>query len=344
MIKLCAWFSENLSRKGIPLDETDMPALALSSYRDREVFKALGNHTGNSDKVSTFERLFKLLYKLGKHVAESKHLIQATIGLHSELARGLRVETISASIEKQINLVARTCNLDDMSKRIFKDENRNIFLKKLSQLHSTTELDRLLSKRALNGKTRVHCELLVLDHFEQTGGRFLFDQDRYIGCSKPACYLCHLFISCHPRGYAKPPSHQKLYMNWRLPDVHSNQSKAGIRYNDQRGILADMIRTVRRDLEQDITARVGQRMYCPDSTAGGTSTIVDIDCDLNLSNTSLSLEEMLGELKVRGNSSHSSQSQFVAPSLSFRDMPSPSTYKRTEIESDDDSSDGGIEI
>jgi hypothetical protein len=345
MIKLREWFSKTLFMNGLPLGEGDMRALALSSYRDREVFKALSNHPGSSDKSLNFERLFKLLCKLGKHVAKCKHLINATIGLHSYLARGFRIEVISSSPEKRTNLVPRTSKIENISNRVFKPEERNMFLQKLSQTCSSKELDLKLAKEAAKGKTRVHCELLVLDHFEQTNGRFLFEQDRYIGCSKPACYLCYLFISCHPRRYARPPSHQKLYMNWRLPDIYGNQPSAGIRFNQQCEILNHMIQTVRRDLRQDITTRGGQRRYCPDSTAGGTSTIVDIDCDLNLSGSNnLSLEELLGELKMTDHSYRSPQSPSIGPGPSIHDTSLPSTCEVTENESDDVSDDGGVDI
>ncbi|KAJ5556446.1 hypothetical protein N7494_000361 [Penicillium frequentans] len=314
IIKLRAWFAANLSKDGIPLQESDMAILALSSYSDRELFKALHNHAGNAEQTRNFERLFKLLYKLGKHVAQCKRLILATIGLRSQLARGLRIETINGSPEKRITLMARTCNIQMISNRMFSvTAQRERFLRQLQQIYLEDDLDRVLSRDLCKSKTRVHAELLVLDHFEQTQGRFLFEQDRYIGCSKPACYLCHLFISCHPGHYATPPSHQKLYMSWRLPDIQASGSNAAIRYRDQQDILSRMTDTVRRNLRNDIATNAGRRMNHADSTAGGTSTIIDIESDLISSTANLSFEEFRETIDLQYRDDPDSRNSVVDP-------------------------------
>ncbi|KAJ5814099.1 uncharacterized protein N7503_000849 [Penicillium pulvis] len=345
IIKLRTWFAANLSKDGIPLQESDMPTLALSSYRDQDVFKALYDHPGNAEQSRHFERLSKLLYKLGKHVSQCKRLILATMGLRSQLARGLRIETINRSPEKRITLSARTCNIKMISNRMFSlPAEREQFLRQLQQIYSEDELDRVLSRDLCKSKTRVHAELLVLDHFEQTRGRFLFEQDRYIGCSKPACYLCHLFITCHPGKYAIPPSHQKLYTAWRLPDIHASGSNAAIRYRDQKDILSRMTDTVRRNLTNDIATSAGRRMNHADSTAGGTSTIIDIESDLISSTANLSIEEFIETLDLQykaGPNPRASVVDTVFPPLSNSSSPSEDS---AEAESDDESPIGGVKL
>ena len=321
-----------------------MPSLALSSYRDREVFEALHHTTGSLEQSRNFERLHKLLYKLGKHVAQCKRLIEATIRLRLELSRGLRFETIGKSRENRIPLLARTCNIQNISHRIFSDPaKQDIFLRQLQQIYSEKELDRVLSKDLCKGKTRVHAELLVLDHFEQTGGRFIDERDRYIGCSKPACYLCHLFISCHPGGYASPPSHQKLYLNWRLPDVRTDENNAATRFQHQQGVLSRMIDTVRRALTNDIATSVGKRMGFADSTAGGTSTIIDIETDLSPSMSSLSLDELRKTLDRQDGAGRGPQEPHMDPKFNPWSVPYFPSETSVEAESDD-SATGGVEI
>lgn len=321
-----------------------MPSLALSSYRDREVFKALHHTTGSLEQSRNFERLHKLLYKLGKHVAKCKRLIEATIRLRLELSRGLRIETIGGSRENRIPLLARTCKIENISHRIFSDPaKQDIFLRQLQQIYSEKELDRVLSKDLCKGKTRVHAELLVLDHFEQTGGRFLNERDRYIGCSKPACYLCHLFISCHPGGYASPPSHQKLYLNWRLPDVSADERNAATRFQHQQGVLLRMIETVRRDLTNDIATSVGKRMGFADSTAGGTSTIIDIETDLSPSVARLSLDELRKTLDRQDGAGSGPGEPHMDPNFNPWGIPYFPSNVSVEVESDD-SATGGVRI
>ncbi|CAG7924827.1 unnamed protein product [Penicillium olsonii] len=344
IINLRNWVATHLSKSNMQLQESDMPSLALSSYRDREVFKALHHTTGSLELSRNFERLHKLLYKLGKHVAQCKRLIEATIRLRLELSRGLRIETIGGSWENRIPLLARTCNIQSISHRIFSDPaKQDIFLRQLQQIYSEKELDRVLSKDLSKGKTRVHAELLVLDHFEQTGGRFLDERDRYIGCSKPACYLCHLFISCHPRGYASPPSHQKLYLNWRLPDVRTDEQNAATRFQHQQGVMFRMIDTVRRDLTNDIAARVGKRMGFADSTAGGTSTVIDIGTDLSPSMASLSLDELLKTLDRQDGAGRGPREPHMDPKFNPCGVPLFPSETSVEAESDD-SSTGGVGI
>ncbi|KAI2734488.1 hypothetical protein DTO013E5_9983 [Penicillium roqueforti] len=344
IINLRKWISTHLSKEGLQLQEKDMQNLALSSYRDREVFKALHHTTGSLEHSHNFEQLHNLLYKLGKHVAQCKRLIEATIRLRLELSRGLRIETIGRSRENQIPLLARTCDIDNISHRIFSDPvKQDIFLQQVQQIYSKKELDRLLSKDVCKGKTRVHAELLVLDHFEQTGGRFLNEKNKYIGCSKPACYLCHMFISCHPRGYASPPSHQKLYLNWRLPDVRTHEQNAAMRFQHQQNVLLRMIDTVRGGLINDIATSVGKQTGFADSTAGGTSTIVDIETDLGPGVANLSLEELRVMLDRQGGAGRSVRENHMDPKFRPRGFPFYPIEVSVEAESDD-SATGGVDI
>ncbi|KAJ5644783.1 hypothetical protein N7507_010794 [Penicillium longicatenatum] len=337
IIKLSAWFAANLSKDGIPLQESDMPILALSSYSDREIFKALHNHPGSSEQSHNFERLFKLLYKLGKHVAQCKRLILATIGLHSVLARGLRIETINGSSEKRITLVTRTCNIQNISNRMFSvSAKRDMFLRQLQQIYSENELDRVLSKDLCKSKTRVHAELLILDHFEQTRGRFPFEQDSML--SLPPIHLLS------PGTLCDPPSHQKLYMSWRLPDITESGPNAAIRYRDQKDILSRMTETVRIDLKNDIATSTGRRMNHADSTAGGTSTIIDIESDLSSSIANLSLDDLLETLSPQNAAVPSPRASVVEPAISPLSFSSFSSEDSAEAESDNDSNIGGVKI
>ncbi|KAJ5496812.1 hypothetical protein N7463_008799 [Penicillium fimorum] len=345
IIKLRDWFSAHLLKEGIQLQECDMPSLALSSYKDRELFRALHHTPESLEQCRKFERLHKLLYKLGKHVAQCKRLVESTIGLRLSLSRGLRIETIGGSQESRITLLERTCTIQKISNRMFSDPTkRNMFLRQLQQIYPGKELDRVLSKHVFQGKTRVHAELLVLDHFEQTGGRFLNERDKYIGCSKPACYLCHLFISCHPGRYATPPSHQKLYMNWRLPDICANERNVGIRIQHQQDVLSRMIDTVRRDLKNDIATGVGKRMAFPDSTAGGSSTIFEIDSDLGPSMAALSLDGLRKKLDHQHEAVRGFQESHIDSRVNSWGIPLISNEGSEEAGSDDDSTTGGVEV
>ncbi|KAK3348746.1 hypothetical protein B0T25DRAFT_581840 [Lasiosphaeria hispida] len=105
----------------------------------------------------------------------------------------------------------------------------------------------------------VHAELLLLDSIlrseqanlgnEEDTPRFYNEAefDRYIGCSKPTCRLCSLYIEEHrkqyPGGVHVRSSHQNLYPNWRAPDVYvSDGLEAEYRRNS---VLEQVVKGVR---------------------------------------------------------------------------------------------------
>lgn len=72
-----------------------------------------------------------------------------------------------------------------------------------------------------NFKPLVHAEIQVLEHF--WGKRQFFDDDRYIGCSKPACYCCHLYMQHHPAKCVVPQTSCNIVSDSRLRVVLSHR-------------------------------------------------------------------------------------------------------------------------
>ncbi|OJI84215.1 hypothetical protein ASPTUDRAFT_120671 [Aspergillus tubingensis CBS 134.48] len=288
------WLSQHLQRDGLQLQEVDMAKLAVISHNSRDTFEVLRNIAMESHDPHPFERLFKLLGKLGKHVIMSKRIVEGAIFLRSDFARGMRLERVPASPELLLPFSSRKYNIDGISNRMFSSNSaeKQRFLARLRTIWDTSEWDKNLAKKHLAGKSIVHAELLILDHFEKTGGDFLDNSDKYIGCSKPACYLCYHYICNHPGRYIRPSSHQKLYMRWRLPDISITEPNAATRFKDQEQILNNLINLVRRELRNDIETGVGKMKECPDSTAGGTSTMFELETGLEADMGSLSFQEL----------------------------------------------------
>ena len=270
-----------------------MEELAIKSHNSRDTFEVLRHLAMQSHEPQTFERLFKLLNKLGKHVVMCKRCVEATITLRSDFARGMKVETVPGSREVLMPFSTRKYNIAGISNRMFGNTTeKETFLARLKTIHETDELNKMLAQKHLAGKTIVHAELLILDHFERTGGDFLDNDDKYIGCSKPACYLCYQYICNHPGKYTRPPSHQKLYMRWRLPDIKENEPNAAQRFKSQERILRSMTEFVRGELSKDIANCASKLKPHPDSTAGQTSTIFEAQTGLEDDMGSLSFQEL----------------------------------------------------
>ena len=65
-------------------------------------------------------------------------------------------------------------------------------------------------------KTVVHAELQLYDLASRKSMQFV-DGDRYVGCSKPACYFCKSYLMSHPKRFVEPSSHHKVLLNVRAP-------------------------------------------------------------------------------------------------------------------------------
>ena len=73
--------------------------------------------------------------------------------------------------------------------------------------------------------TRVHAELVLFDWFWSSQSRY-YAEDKYIGCSKAACYSCDRYAQALSVGdkVALRGCHNKLYLSWRPPDIGSGSN------------------------------------------------------------------------------------------------------------------------
>lgn len=239
-----------------------------------------------------FEQLYKLLCKLGKHVHVAKKLIEAAVSLSQDFMEGFRIETLLSSKERKLPLTPKEATIESTIRRMFSTaEEQSTFMARLRFVWDPSELSKLLQEQH-STKTRVHAELLLIDHFDRYGCHFLDDNDKYVGCSKPACYLCYAYITSHSGRYAIPPSHQKLYVGWRPPDIDTNDPACAARQKFQEGIILKLIEWVRKDLATDIESRSSRLPFHADSTAGMTSTSKTMASKSVLLSTALSFDDL----------------------------------------------------
>ena len=236
-------------------------------------FDALRRLAGQGEERRLeFEQLFYLFCKLGKHVHIVKQLIDAAAFLSHDFADGFQIQVLPSSIEKKLPLTPKEATIKSITGRMFSStEEQSEFMNRLQFIWDPDEMTQLLRTKRTK-KTRVHAELLLINHFEKNGCNFLDGNDKYIGCSKPACYLCHAYIKQHPGGYTVPPSHQKLYVGWRVPDISPQDPDPAALHETQERILRHLILLVRDDIRTDIRSRTSRLRYHADSTRGMTST------------------------------------------------------------------------
>jgi hypothetical protein len=118
-------------------------------------------------------------------------------------------------------------------------------------------------------KPVVHSEIMVLEHFHSQHFQYV-DDDRYIGCSKLACYCCHLYMTHHSSRCVIPQSHQDIWVKWSPPSLQGISEK-DVRYKEQRDILIAMSAKIRDDALAQISWKAKSLPRHPDSQTGITA-------------------------------------------------------------------------
>ena len=224
-------------------------------------------------QAEQFEQIYKLLCKLGKHVTVTRKLLEAAMYLTQDFSSGFTVRAIPPSKPQKFPLRQTPTTVESILGRVFSsEEEKTKFLKRLQSLWNADQVSkRLASERPVI--TKVHAELIVMDYFFRNRCQFLDHGDKYIGASKPACYLCHAYVISHPGRFAVPGSHQKLYTAWRMPDVDENDPQAYSLSKVQNQIYLKLTEWVRKDLIEEMESRSSLPPQHPDSTIGLTSDL-----------------------------------------------------------------------
>jgi hypothetical protein len=127
-----------------------------------------------------------------------------------------------------------------------------------------------------NFKPRVHAELILLEHFYRNHFDF-WENDQFIGCSKPACYCCSLYIRSHPGQFIEPSSHQKIYLNWMPPTSNWDAPDSSSEFaNHERDMLNKMAELIRLKTIDQIKTQTGRRQKQFDSVTGDTFSVIGL--------------------------------------------------------------------
>ena len=97
-------------------------------------------------------------------------------------------------------------------------------------------------------ETRVHAEILIIDHFQRNKLKFL-NGHRYIGCSKPACYFCHHWLECENVVVSK--SHFKVILECRGPDFTGAATK--FRQRNYKYLTQQIAESIYKEMSDPMT-------------------------------------------------------------------------------------------
>ena len=136
-----------------------------------------------------------------------------------------------------------------------------------------------------NFKLSVHAELLLVEHFYYHNFDFV-NNDRYIGCSKPSCYCCDLYMKCHPGNYVQRACHGNLWIKWEAPAPPTEDREQARKHT--ASILNEMVVKIRKDVLFQIESKLPRRPRVPDSTTGISSEISGLQAAIRTRSISVS--------------------------------------------------------
>ncbi|KAL3466948.1 hypothetical protein BJX64DRAFT_249344 [Aspergillus heterothallicus] len=234
--------------------ETDMYHLSQLCYEARERQLEEMNTIGAEHK--DILELVHYIGRLGAHRYAVSMIVTAWMKVPA-LRRIKRHEFLPAAEARPILLpgsvgnFAQTCKSICTSPFLHTNERRDLYAQLYARNYTSDfaleeELERL---RHL--VTRVHAELLVVDFFSRKKLEFI-DGDKYIGCSKPACYFCYKWITLHPDGYVPPATHNRVIPSCRGPDVDAGEDRNGRGAKLRSMQIGKMLTTTVRDIQAQL--------------------------------------------------------------------------------------------
>lgn len=222
----------------------------------------------------TFGLMRHYIGRLGHHIRAVKALVSCASRL-ADILYSFKVCSVSTPAKSASPLpVDGKTRLDSIIVRMLPAGSPD--LERYQQALAEMDVKYQLFHRFLDNYTnpnflpRVHAEIQVHEHFHKNKLHFA-DADRYIACSKSACFCCLLYFRYHPEQFVEPASHRKIYLNWRPPDLDAVCDT--ISENFQRDILNSMTRDIRREALYQIGQKMAPPAWHPDSVTGITESV-----------------------------------------------------------------------
>jgi len=223
-----------------------------------------------------FANLRHCIGRLADHIRAPMQLIGDSRALE-RIFDNFEVKPTPFIVSVNRPVLKRSLSLNGIVRRMLKEDDKGLepLQQALNSLDAKLKIFEEVQKR-YECKTfvpRVHAEIQVLEHFYDQSLEFAYD-DRYIACSKPACYCCRLYFRNHPGRPVEPGTHGKIWLNWGPPrSVCDTKTPAG---KHQEAIMNKMLDVIRGDVRRDIENRHPKKEWHADSHTGITES-VDID-------------------------------------------------------------------
>lgn len=117
--------------------------------------------------------------------------------------------------------------------------------------------------KSANFVPRVHTEISMAEHFHSNNLAFVRD-DRYIGCSKPSCYCCDLYLKTCPGRFETRPCHGNVWIKWCFPFQLDEEDGDKSKHEDE--MFRKFIKSMQYDLGSQVLSGISKREYTQEST------------------------------------------------------------------------------
>ncbi|OCK75300.1 hypothetical protein K432DRAFT_308849 [Lepidopterella palustris CBS 459.81] len=236
--------------------------------RSTTLFTQLARCIQTGIEKCPFRILRHNLGRLGEHAQACKILVQAALEL-PELIQNFKIKVHVSAKQTKIPLIEKQSTLECLANRF--SSNPEISQRLFHRLDTLDRWSRLSERLQddCSTKTRIHAELYLVQLFHK--GQFEFVHgEKYVGCSKPACYLCYEYISALGSGISLPASSNKIYLAWRPPnfDFGMEGPFREAAEKEMEGVLNRMTERIRGHVEEQMNGKMGRRHIHPDSTTG----------------------------------------------------------------------------
>ena len=222
--------------------------------------------------MEVFGKTRHMIGRLAHHIRAPRELIEDASQLKYLISRRFSVESVEKLKSVHRPPADKQTELENILRRMLGKGDTRLqgYQEALGHLnHKFDVLDRILESYQKT-KLVVHAEISVLEHFHARGLEFA-DGDRFIACSKPACFCCKLYIRHHPAQCVEPRSHEKVYSTWSPPNIPQGTQDPG--YIPQRNIINYMLDAIRAEALSQIERMADPHKWHPDSLTGITPSI-----------------------------------------------------------------------
>ena len=236
----------------------------------------------NTSAGAQYARVRHFIGRLGSHIKASSILVEA--GRHCpKLFMDYSIEIATCRLSFTPPSYRSKSSINGIINRMVTNPQTCDYYQK--ELHSQDKKFHLdLEKRIRDEykdpkfKLRTHAEIILLDLFHHKNLPFL-DAIRYIGVSKPGCFLCYRYFQAHPLQVQISGGSNNLYIQWQPPYVREDSATL---VKEQEDILNTMIKGIRLFVLDKIVPDYRGVKSHPDSTTGfGSSVCVDISAPID---------------------------------------------------------------